>query len=143
MEGKDEESESMQELFAFKWLGTEWQNELGSTLLIHEQRNEGNVFIGSYQTGVARADQLPPPTPVIGSYQECEDGGFLLSFVVQWSVVREGKTRFSSCCWNGKLFKDAGSFTTTWTLVSDVEETALWNSVTTNKNTFIRVIAIS
>lgn len=117
-----------------------WSNELGSTVVFRSGTAPGHIE-GEYQTGVARAEKLPPPTPLFGTVQRCDDGGLLVGFIVQWQVEREGKVRHSCCTWNGKLFPGAASFSTTWMLVSDVPQKDAWNSVTTNKDVFTRCSA--
>lgn len=114
-----------------------WKNQLGSILEVDEEREDGS-FSGSYGTAVSRGDSLPPPHNVRGSFQICSDGGALVSFMVCWKIVKEGKEIRSNCTWNGKLFSGKDSFDCTWLLVTDLPDQEQWRSVFTNKDSFSR-----
>ena len=62
-----------------------WSNQLGSYVTF-ECKNDNNI-IGSFRTAVVSnkddlvINELPPPTPLSGSYQATPDG-ILISFIV-------------------------------------------------------------
>ena len=116
-----------------------WKNTLGSNVTF---KAVDGMITGHYQTAVVSGEKsdLPPVTPLFGTYQATADG-LLVTFNVQWVFSDKlGNTKQSATTWIGKLyFSTPTVFDTTWLLLSDKEAPQAWSSVTTNKDTFLKV----
>jgi len=115
----------------------EWINELGSNVTF----KLSNGFItGRYKTVVVSnsdKNNVPPETPLYGSYTVVDDG-ILLTFNVQWKFTdNDGTVKYSTTAWIGKYFtSDKIFFDTTWLLQSNNKKEESWAGIRTNKDRF-------
>ena len=120
------------------WIKTKWINELSSILDIEDAGH--NIISGTYTSIMVEPSY---PSPFFGTYQECEDGGVLLSFSVQHEIqCSQNTTLRSCCCWTGKAFPGDDGFITTYLIITDYDKNAHSPGPIVNKHCFKRVISL-
>jgi hypothetical protein len=121
-------------------LNGDWVNELGSNVTL---KLADGFVTGTYRTSVVsnpNRNELPPSTPLFGTYQETSDG-ILLTFNVQWKYNnKENVIQHSATTWIGKYYSsEPNKFCTTWILLSDNEKFREWSNFHINKDVFNRM----
>jgi len=112
-----------------------WVNELGSEIAL--KPSDGKLK-GKYHSATGNATSDPHLT---GYYlyveNKDEKPSVLLSFVVMWSKIREGKP-FSTTAWTGVYNCEDDLIATTWVRTTNEVKQDKWKNTTINKNVFHR-----
>ena len=118
-----------------------WTNQLGSNVTF---KCSDGIITGTYNTAVVsnkNKNEIPPPTPLYGTYQNVLDG-ILLTFAVQWKFqnFKTGEYVYSTTTWNGKFYlSDLNNFKTLWILRSNTNKLEEWSGFMVNQDIFTRV----
>jgi hypothetical protein len=109
-----------------------WTNELNSQLQIIKAYN--GTLIGLYFSGVG---DVKGYYRAVGTYSEDESQS-ILRITFGWSVswANAEKSAFATTVWSARVI-DQNTFSSIWTESRGLERD-LWNSVSINKNVFVR-----
>jgi len=123
---------------AENFLNGKFTNNLGShcTLIAKD-----GIITGTYYTKPSRGKLIQDGFPIHGTYNQVKDGA-LLSFIVTYKIEgtnNEGLERYSTACWNGKVYASRKLFKMNWLLVTNQNEENEWFGTNLGQDHFTKV----
>lgn len=117
-----------------------WINNLNSKVEITTTSIDAytGYIKGAYRTAVSSGNEEITSNTLSGNYRLLNNGEFLISLSVQWSIVIDNVDKYSVSSWSGKYYVEDKTIHTTWILKSNVAINKEWESVTTNMDMFTK-----